>query len=103
MFKKPIVEDPNVLGALVVGHGGTIVNDPGGTFTFDLPRSAVEKVVPEFNRLNVHVRKIGEATIENPRQLFSSQSVVRLQLCRQREAKGEDTLREGRLRFMFDR
>jgi hypothetical protein len=102
MFKKPVVEDPATLANIVTGLGGTVlVNTPN--FQFDLPRSEVARVVPELNRLNIAVKKVGECTAEHPTRLFSDQSMVRLALCRQPEQKGEDLLREGALRFLFDR
>jgi hypothetical protein len=101
MFKKPVVENPAVLAELVTGLGGSVV--PADTFIFDLPRSKVAEVVPELNKLNIGVKKVGEATVENPSRLFSDQTMVRLQLVRQPEAKGDDVLRPERLRFLFDR
>jgi hypothetical protein len=101
MFKKPTIESPAALAELVTGLGGTVV--PADTFIFDLPRSKVAEVVPEINKLNIAVKKIGEATVENPSRLFNDQTMVRLQLVRQPEAKGEDMLRPERLRFLFDR
>ncbi len=97
--KRPITEDPNVLTALVTGMGGTVI--PGATFQFELPRGKVREVVPELNKLNIHVRKVGEYTAERPDKLFSSYGVVRLSLHHMPERKEE--LREGVLRYLFDR
>jgi hypothetical protein len=102
MFKKPVVEDPATLANIVTGLGGTVlVNTPN--FQFDLPRSEVARVVPELNRLNIAVKRVGEYTTECGTKLFSDQSVVRLALCRQEQQQGEDILREGALRYLFDR
>jgi hypothetical protein len=91
MAKRPVTEDPSVLAALVTGMGGTII--PGPTFQFELPRSKVREVVPEINKLNISVRKVGEYTTERSDKLFSAHTVVRLQLCRPQETEQE--LREA--------
>jgi hypothetical protein len=101
MFKKPVVENPAALAELVAGLGGTVI--PADTLIFDLPVEKVQEAVPELNRLNLGVKKLGEYTREHPTRLFSDQSVARLQLVRQREAKGEDGLREGVLQYLFKR
>jgi hypothetical protein len=100
-YKKAIVEDPAALAHIVTGLGGTVLATPN--FTFDLPMAKVNEAVPQLNQLGISVQKVGEYTTEHPTKLFNDQTVVRLKLCRQEEQKSENSLREGALRYLFDR
>jgi hypothetical protein len=77
---NPVTEDAATLANVIGGLGGVVI--PGPVFRFQLPLAKVKEVVPKINQLGIGVRKVGEFEADNPTKLFSTMSVVTLELYR---------------------
>ena len=82
---KMVVDDPATLANIVTALGGTPI--PARTFTFELPLSEVNTVIPKLNQLGIAARRISERVEAHPTQLRCNHTVMTLELFRAPEKK----------------